>query len=214
MSNLDEAVKICGIKPVDLSEIPKRILANKDRIVFDFGDTIVTEARASLPFVISPTAALGQVAGGPLEVLRDSLRWQQNGLEIMVQGSRAEQIARQVAGDLVLPQPGQGIKQAPQVTVEVDMDMQKRNQQQVDAGSSPWQIDPLQVAFTFVALQMSPGGITGQPPLHYSTLRMMTNTGTVAIVQVQEGQTKTVYLKRLIRQDNTGIWTVVGYDPR
>ncbi len=88
VTNLDEAVKISGIKPVQLSKIPKRILANKDRIVFDFGDTIVTESRASSPFVVDPTAAIGQVAGGPLEVLQDSLRWQQNGLEIKVQGSR------------------------------------------------------------------------------------------------------------------------------
>ena len=126
----------------------------------------------------------------------------------------AERMARQLADNLILPQPGQGINQAPQVTVDVDMDMQKRNQQQVDAGSSPWQLDPLQVAFTFVALQMSPGGITGQPPLDYSALIMTTNTGTEAIVQVHVGPTKTVYLKRLIRQDDTGIWTVLGYDPR
>jgi len=60
---------------------------------------------------------------------------------------------------------------------------------------------------------MSPQGITGEPPLDYSALKLTTNTGTEAIVQVKEGPIKTVYLKRLVRQDNTGIWTVVGYDP-
>ncbi|AUI35654.1 hypothetical protein CWI35_03175 [[Bacillus] caldolyticus] len=36
-----------------------------------------------------------------------------------------------------------------------------------------------------------------------------------AIVEVDAHNTpiKRVYLKRLIRQDATGIWTVVGYDP-
>ena len=48
----------------------------------------------------------------------------------------------------------------------------------------------------------------------YSSLKMTSNTGAEAIVQVQEGPIKTVYLKRLVRQDETGIWTVVGYDPR
>ncbi len=35
-----------------------------------------------------------------------------------------------------------------------------------------------------------------------------------AIVEVNDTQTliKYVYLKRLVRQDPTGIWTVVGYD--
>ncbi|MDP4160430.1 MAG: sigma-E factor regulatory protein RseB domain-containing protein [Bacillota bacterium] len=214
VANLDEAVKISGIKPVQASENPQRIFANKGRIVFDFGDTIVTESTAGSPIVLSPTAALGQAAGGSLEVLPNSLRWQQNGLEIKVQGSRAEQLARQLTDNLTMPQQGQGINQAPQVKVNVDMDVQKNNQQQVDAGSSPWQLDPVQVAFTFVAVQMSPQGITSKPPLDYSELKMTTNTGSEAIVLVQKGPIKTVYLKRLVRQDNTGIWTVVGYDPR
>lgn len=40
------------------------------------------------------------------------------------------------------------------------------------------------------------------------------STGTDAIIQISEGPVKTVYVKRLIRQDQSGIWTVVGYDPR
>jgi hypothetical protein len=36
----------------------------------------------------------------------------------------------------------------------------------------------------------------------------------LAIVEVNDSDTniQTVYLKRLIRQDETGIWTVIGYD--
>lgn len=216
VATLEEAIKISGIQPVQLKETPAKILANKNRIVFDFGDTIVTESKASTPFVVTPLAALGQASGGPLEVLKDSLRWQQNGLEIKVQGPRMVEFAKQLNGDLVMPQPGKELNQAPApaVKVKVDIEIEKRNQQQVDAGSSPWQLDPLQVAFTFVATQMSPGGITGKPPLEYSALKMASNTGTEAIVQAQEGPIKTVYLKRLVRQDETGIWTVVGYDPR
>jgi len=41
------------------------------------------------------------------------------------------------------------------------------------------------------------------------------NTGKDVIVEVSDDKApvKRVYLKRLIRQDSTGIWTVVGYDP-
>lgn len=35
-----------------------------------------------------------------------------------------------------------------------------------------------------------------------------------AIVGVMEGPIKQVYLKRPVRQDETGIWWVAGYDPR
>lgn len=214
VATVDEAIKLSGITPVQLGETPKKILANKNRIVFDYGDTVVTETKANTPFVLSPMASIGQASGGPLEVLKDSLRWRQNGLEIKVQGTRAAELAKQLAGNLVLPQPGQTVNHEPTVKVNVNLDVEKRNQQQVDAGSSPWQLDPVQVAFTFVATQMSPGGINGKPPLEYSALKMTTNTGTDAVVQVQEGPIKTVYLKRLVRQDESGIWTVVGYDPR
>lgn len=34
-----------------------------------------------------------------------------------------------------------------------------------------------------------------------------------AVVEVNDGPVKKVYLKRLVRKDETGIWSVVGYDP-
>ncbi|NLC07763.1 MAG: hypothetical protein GX755_07345, partial [Syntrophomonadaceae bacterium] len=40
------------------------------------------------------------------------------------------------------------------------------------------------------------------------------NTGVEAIVGLKAGPIKQVYLKRLVRPDETGIWSVVGYDPR
>ena len=93
------------------------------------------------------------------------------------------------------------------------MDVVKSNQQQVDSGSSPWQLDPMQVAFTFAVLQITPSGINGTPPIDYDSLKVATNTGTDAVIQISEGPVKTVYVKRLVRQDQSGIWTVVGYDP-
>jgi hypothetical protein len=43
---------------------------------------------------------------------------------------------------------------------------------------------------------------------------LATNNSVEAVVEVDEGPIERVYLKRLVRQDETGIWTVVGYDPR
>ena len=44
---------------------------------------------------------------------------------------------------------------------------------------------------------------------------ILQNRGITAIVEVGDSNSAVgkVYLKRLIRKDSTGIWTVVGYDP-
>jgi hypothetical protein len=175
----------------------------------------VIESAPASPFVLNPLAVLGQAESGPLEVLPDSLRWQQKDLEIKVQGQRPEELAKQLTPNLeVTPQKGQVAQRQPSIPVEVDMEVVKNNQHQVDAGSSPWQLDPMQVAFTFAALQISPEGIKGEPPLDYKTLELVENNGQDAVIEISEGPIKTIYVKRLIRQDTSGIWTVVGYDPR
>jgi hypothetical protein len=43
---------------------------------------------------------------------------------------------------------------------------------------------------------------------------VVANNGVEAAIEVSVGPMRRVYLKRLIRQDETGIWSVVGYDPR
>jgi len=213
--SLSEAIAMSGLSPLQLSESPQRIFASSGRIVFDFEDTVVIESKPTTPFLLDPLAALGQAEGGPLEVLPDSLRWQQNGLEIKVQGQRTEELAKQLSNSLVVtPQTNQDPHDQPAIKVEVDMEIVKRNQQQVDSGSSPWQLDPVQVAFTFASLQISPNGINGEPPLAYKSLKIASNNGSDAVIQISEGPIKTVYVKRLIRQDQSGIWTVIGYDPR
>jgi outer membrane lipoprotein-sorting protein len=215
MNNLAEAITVSGMTPLEPTEKPQRIFASRNRIVFDFENTIVIESKATTPFVPDPLAALGQAEGGPLEILPDSLRWQQNSIEIKIQGQKTEDFAKQITEDIVLtPQTNSDLPPQPAVKVENDLEVVKRIQQQVDSGSSPWQLDPLQVAFTFVNLQISPKGINGEPPLDYNSLKIVSNNGTDAVIQIPKGPTKTVYVKRLIRQDQTGIWTVVGYDPR
>lgn len=213
VDTLNDAVSLSGLTPLQPTEKPQRIFASTNRIIFDYEDTIVIESKATTPFVLSPLASLGQTDGVPLEILPDSFRWQQKGLEIKVQGQRSEELAKQLSNSITIPQPNQVLANQPKVTVKVDMEVVKNNQQQVDTGSSPWQLDPAQVAFTFAIMQIYPEGIHGEPPLDYNSLKVTTNTGTDAVIQISEGPIKTVYVKRLIRHDESGIWTVVGYDP-
>jgi multidrug resistance protein len=151
---------------------------------------------------------------GSLEVMNERLRWRQNGLEIQVEGPKRVELAQQIAADLTLPDAETNLADQAQVKVPVELEIVKANQQQVDRGSSPWQLDPLQVAFTFVNLQVSPEGITGEPEIQAESFKLITNNGVDAEVEVTDGPTEKVYLKRLVRQDETGIWTVVGYNPR
>lgn len=102
-----------------------------------------------------------------------------------------------------------------QVEVPVDLEVVEREQSSVDEGHSPWKLDPAFVAQVFVSLKIFPQGIQGDYPIKYEELKVVQNTGKDAVVEVDAKNTpiKAVYLTRLIKQDNTGIWTVVGYDP-
>lgn len=103
----------------------------------------------------------------------------------------------------------------PKIEVPVNLEIEENDQKSVDAGHSPWKLDPAFVAQVFVSLQISPEGIAGDYPIKYEDLKVVYKTGVEAIVEVAGDRTPTgkVYLKRLVRQDPTGIWTVVGYDP-
>lgn len=106
-------------------------------------------------------------------------------------------------------QPGKA-----QVDVPVDMEVEKGDQKNADAGSSPWKLDPLFVSQVFVSLQISQEGIQGDYPVKQGELKLVNSNEKEAIVEVYSSKTdiKSIYLKRLIKQDNTGVWTVVGYD--
>jgi hypothetical protein len=103
----------------------------------------------------------------------------------------------------------------PQVEVTVDLNAEQASQKSVDAGHSPWKLDAAFVSQVFVNLKIYPSGIQGDYPIKYEEFKVAYNNGKEAVVEVSGDKTliRKVYLKRLVRQDNTGIWTVVGYDP-
>jgi hypothetical protein len=95
------------------------------------------------------------------------------------------------------------------------LEIEENEQMSVDAGHSPWKLDPTYVAQVFVSLKISPEGIQGDYPVQYEDINLVKNDGVNAVLELSKDTTivRRVYLKRLIRQDNTEIWTVVGYDP-
>ena len=102
----------------------------------------------------------------------------------------------------------------PEIKVPYDISVVENTQQSVDDGHSPWNLDPVFVAQVFASLQLSPEGIVGDYPIDYEDLKVIKQTNSDAIVKVNSDKSAIakIYLKRLVRQDPTGIWTVVGYD--
>lgn len=102
----------------------------------------------------------------------------------------------------------------PQIEVPVNIEVEKGDQKNADKGSSPWKLDPVFVAQVFTSLKVSPDGIQGDYPVKQEELKLVNNTATEAEVEVKSSKTNIskVYLKRLVKQDKTGIWTVVGYN--
>lgn len=102
----------------------------------------------------------------------------------------------------------------PQIKIPINLEIEKEAQKSVEEGHSPWKLDPIFVAQVFVSLQVSPEGITGDYPIKDKELKIIQSSEKETIVEVNSNKTKIkkVYLKRLIKQDSTGIWTVVGYD--
>ncbi|WP_099159122.1 LolA family protein [Virgibacillus ndiopensis] len=149
----------------------------------------------------------------------NSIRWQQDGFEFAVVGNTPlEELVLLTEGltDGEFKMPTVDEQEfSPQVEVPYDLTKEKNDQKSVDAGSSPWKLDPVFVAQVFVSLKISPDGIIGDYPISMDELEVIKNTGDEAIIAVSGDKTsiKKVYLKRLVRQDITGIWTVVGYDP-
>ncbi|MCB2289801.1 hypothetical protein LGK97_08485 [Clostridium sp. CS001] len=150
----------------------------------------------------------------------NSIRWQQDGLEFTMLGDTtltelATFIKATTNSTVELPKDEALIK-APKVKVPYDLETERNDQKSIDAGHSPWRLDPVFVSQVFVSLKISPQGIVGDYPIKEEDLKLIEKNDKEAIVEVSGSKTPItkVYLERLVRQDSTGIWTVVGYDPK
>jgi len=150
----------------------------------------------------------------------NSIRWIEGEFEYAAVGDvsmeKLSSFVKSFTGkDVQIPSETADSSEQPQVEVEVDLHAEENEQKSVDAGSSPWKLDPVYVAQVFVSLKISPEGIQGEYPVKYEDIEVIVNNGEDAVLQIDGNDTpiRKVYLKKLIRKDNTGIWSVVGYDP-
>lgn len=173
---------------------------------------------------IQPTMqeGLGVLGAGPYAGMAgiSSIRWQKNGFEYAVVGNASldEMVAfikNLRLGEVQMAAEDTQLPMKPQVEVPVDLEAEENEQKSVDAGHSPWKLDPAFVAQVFVSLKISPEGVNGEYPVQYGNMKVIKNTGTDAVIEVSGEITpiRRVYLQRLVRKDTTGIWTVIGYDP-
>lgn len=202
---------------------------------------VILQGKSVDSFQPSSTAVLGKIGGAVAEVqspvkgssgiLADgglyagvtdisSIRWQQDGFEYAVVGNASlEELVSFVkvmtTETVEIPSEKTASMDKPQVEVTVDMEIEENEQKSVDGGHSPWKLDPLHVTQVFVSLKIYPEGIQGEYPIDYKDLTITENDGRACVVEISGDNTpiRKVYLKRLVRQDSTGIWTVVGYDP-
>lgn len=149
-----------------------------------------------------------------------SIRWQEDSVEYALIGNLSiEEFQKFISEnmDRTLELPDQSVIEPlkPQIIVPYDMETEENTQKGVDAGHSPWRLDPVYVAQVFVRLEILPGGITGNYPIPYDDFTVVYNDGKTSVIEVdnESSPVKRVYLQRVVLQDPTGIWTVIGYDP-
>lgn len=236
VASLEEAEELAGFMPKLPGQtaegyVLNRIAVEKDQGTVKLyysaeGDTVLlTQSKAAGELVPSSTAILGSVNQNKAEIINSepdrSIRWQEDGMEYSVLGAVPLETLTVFAeglsgGNVVIPvstenpeNPGQ-----PQIKVDVDLSAEENEQKSVDAGHSPWKLDPAFVSQVFASLLLSPDGIVGDYPIAYEDIEITENNGIDAIAEIKDEKSiaRYVYLKRLVRQDDTGIWTVVGYD--
>jgi hypothetical protein len=163
---------------------------------------------------------LGVLGGGVYAGNSDmsSIRWQQDGFEYAVVGNvKLEEMVKFVQSminyEVRIPVKETKDQFKPQIEVPVDMEIEKNEQKSVDEGHSPWKLDPVFVAQVFSSLLLSPKGIVGDYPIPYKDITILYNDTHNAVARVDNSKSKAkkVYLKKLIRCDESGIWTVIGY---
>jgi hypothetical protein len=150
----------------------------------------------------------------------NSIRWLEEGREYMIDwnisAKQLSEFAECVSnGEVVIPNTENASDFNPKIPVIVDVEAEVKEQKSVDAGHSPWKLDPVFVAQVFASLLISPNGIVGEYPIAYDDIEITQNDGESAIAVIKGDNTKAerVYLRRFVRKDETGIWSVVGYDP-
>lgn len=243
VSTIDEAADLLDFNPILPKKVPYNYHLKGIAVMLETNTAklyyseeasnktaVVLQRMIKEKFAPDSQAILGKVANNPAEILHNyqdatdvkSIRWQENGMEYTVFGNASlEELSVLVegfsSGEVYIPDSsGNDVKRVPQIEVPIDLTVEENEQKSVDAGHSPWRLDPVFVAHVFSNILISPEGIVGDYPILYEDMVLIENNGVEAVIEVENEKSiaRYVYLKKIVRQDETGIWTVVGYDPR
>ncbi len=233
---MEEAAELVGFSPVYYEVTPadyrlEKISVDKNlsavKLYYNYEKVekkiVLMQSKALKDFIPDAGTVLGSIGDHNLEILISgqvtSLRWQEGDMEYSIYGEiQMEDLmafAQEITEEKVsIPEVSNDSEVKPQIEVETDLEAETNEQKSVDAGHSPWKLDPVFVTQVFASLLISPEGIVGDYPIAYDDIVIIENNGVDAIAEIKDNNSiaKYVYLKRLIRQDETGIWTVVGYD--
>ncbi|MDF2843568.1 MAG: hypothetical protein K0R00_1994 [Herbinix sp.] len=233
---MEEAAELVGFSPVSYEVTP--LDYKLEKISVDKNLSAVTlyynhkrvekkiairQSKISKDFTTNAGAVLGSIGDRNLEIVFTSqvtsLRWQEGDMEYNIYGEMQMEdliaFAQEITDEKVsVSDVSNDSEVKPQIEVETDLEAETNEQKSVDAGHSPWKLDPVFVTQVFASLLISPEGIVGDYPIAYDDVVIIENNGVDATAEIMDNNSiaKYVYLKRLIRQDETGIWTVVGYD--
>ena len=240
VENLPDGVEVRSMtvdKDNNIFRIYYKVFLKKQGFYKNF---ILLQKKTGSEFEMSPTSIQGSVNSNKAEYLPSlseeskfisyastygdttdtgMLRWQEGGYEYALIGDIEFEALVTIGEDLlekdiVFDSNAEAIFR-PEVAVDVDYLVEENTQKSVDQGHSPWKLDPKYVAMVEASLMISPEGIVGDYPIDYENITISYNDGVKAIAEINDTKSlvKRIYLERLIRQDETGIWTMVGYDP-
>lgn len=104
----------------------------------------------------------------------------------------------------------------PDITVSYNIEEERKVQKEVDEGKSSWRLNPFITAHFFVNSHILSKEMEGNDTIKYENISLLFCDDSTAVLKINDklSDIQMVYLKRLIRPDSTGIWTLVGYDTK
>jgi hypothetical protein len=72
----------------------------------------------------------------------------------------------------------------PWIRVPFDIEVEQNTQRSVDAGHSPWKLNPIFVAQVFANLLLSPEGIIGEYEIPYESFKIVCNNNGKIVVKI------------------------------
>lgn len=218
VADLTEAFQVSGLTPVTPAQAPKRVVAAEGYIGMAYENGTVSLRKASNGS-FRYFDSLGQADGSMMGIGREgeSLLWNKGDIQIDILGTSGENalaMARLFASEITLADPAHDLVSRAAKAEPVDPNQAKALQEMADYRGGPEmdRQDPVEAAYTFLIERLGSSPVAHEP-LGETAMTISANTGLQAVVEVPAGPYARLYLKRLA-PNKTGVWMVVGSDPR